>query len=103
VASLVSAVGPAADGDEVSGDAGAATADPVVAGSGTSVAVMACVGGAGRVTERVVFAGWAVSAAVSGRVGPGRVAVRLGRLGNAAAERDNVPDGRLGASPLHTR
>jgi len=53
VVSLVSAVGPAADGDEVSGDAGAAAADPVMAGSGTSVAVMACVGGAGRVTERV--------------------------------------------------
>jgi hypothetical protein len=65
--------------------------------------VMACVGGAGRVTKRVGFAGWAVSAAVSGRVGdrvgPGRVAVRLGRLGNASAERDNVPDGRRGASP----
>jgi hypothetical protein len=57
VASLVSAVGPAADGDEVYGDAGAAAARPVVAGSGTSVVVLACVGGAGRVTERVGLAG----------------------------------------------
>jgi len=72
-------VGPAT---EASSDA--ATADPVVAGSGTSVAVMACVGGAGRVTERVGFAGWA--ATVPARVRRPRVATAY-LLGEPPARR----------------
>ena len=70
VASVLSAVDPAADGDDVSDDVGAAAKPTlVVPRSGNSLVVTAWVGGTGRVNDRVGLAGSAVSAGVSGRAG----------------------------------
>ena len=102
VASLVSAADPGAGGDGVGDGVGAASADSVEGrfGGSDSVVVMVWVGGSGRVTDRVGLGGSAVWVGDSGRVGDrvrsGTVAVRLG---SSPADRDDVPDGRLGAPP----
>jgi hypothetical protein len=100
VASLVSAADPGAGGDGVGDGVGAASADSVEGRFGSSVVVTVWVGGSGRVTDRVGLGGSAVWVGDSGRVGDrvrsGTVAVRLG---SSPADRDGVPDGRLGAPP----